>query len=360
MLPKTVHQNNSSQAERPAHRRFFLHPATIMIFMAVGVLIAGYTYKAVAASFSVTAVVSAPALTSGAYIDYPSDGQTITTSPIVVQGTCPDNSYINLYDNSLFAGVAWCSPDNTFSITTDLYSGQNSLQAQDFNVTDQAGPSTPVVTVNYVEPTTSSGSETSSPSTPATGSGSNASSPKSSSSSSTNTAPTLLISAAYHYQTFTTQSAFTWSLSLKGGIPPYVIVVNWGDGTSTTYRYKTDPDFNIRHTYAKPGYYVIIVKATDSSGYSRIIQLAALIMKPGSPGIFLPGGITGSGCSKLSCTSQQSNSFINLLHHIKTWIWITWSSYAVVLLMLISFWLGQREEDYQLINRRFKYAHRRR
>jgi len=356
---------------RPLHKRLFLHPIFVMIFLCVSVLIIGYTYHVVAASYTVSAIVDAPLLSEGATILSPVDGDTITNAPIVVSGTCPYQSYIKLYDNTLFSGTAWCTAGGTFQITTDLYSGTNSLLAQDYNITDQPGPASPAVTLTYTPPK--------SPSQPTGGSSSSSSSTIKTSETETvipatrGTTP-LVLTSDFHYQTFVENDVFVWTLDVEGGIPPYAITANWGDGTSSAYNFNSDPQFQITHTYNKTGYYPIIVNSTDKVGNTRMLQLAALIRLPGNANIFNPvvgatacglsGSSTKSGCttSPSSGTTQPSSfSFNRIIKSFKGWMWLAWSSYLIILLMIISFWLGEREEYYHIFRKKkLNYAHKRR
>src|SRR5690242_3374732 len=84
---------------RPIHHRFLLHPATGMMVLAAGVLIAGWTFRAAADSYTVTGKIPAPPLTDGATITSPADGSTTAVTPIDIGGSCPDNSYVNLTRN---------------------------------------------------------------------------------------------------------------------------------------------------------------------------------------------------------------------------------------------------------------------
>ncbi len=360
--------SKAAKSKRAVHKRFFLHPMTIMVMLVAGVFIAGYTYKAVADSFTVTAEIQAPALTDGSYITSPTDNQSFKTDMIEVVGTCPSSSYTKLYDNSLFVGVAWCSPSNTFQIAAQLYYGNNILQAQDYNITDQAGPVTPTVTAIYEPVSSSSGGGTGGNggiSTP--GHSSVASQHTSSSAGSAEAATPLLLTSDFQFKTEIVNSVFSWSIDLSDGFPPYYVNANWGDGSSTNYTFKTDPVFSITHPYLNPGYYPIIVKAVDSRGSGRIIQLAALIKKANTGDIFALGGTSSGSCSangsSNSCpaTLSSSSSFLGrIFGHIKAWVWVTWSTYTIILLMMISFWLGEREEDYHIFRRRYKYAHKHR
>ena len=106
-----------------------------------------WTYKAVA-DVTINAARYAQPLTEGATIIDPVDGTTLSgQAPITVSGTCPDSSYVKVYSNGIFKGVSLCNTDQTFQIQVSLFNGSNTLLAQDFNVTDQAGPVTPSILV---------------------------------------------------------------------------------------------------------------------------------------------------------------------------------------------------------------------
>ena len=332
-----------------------LHPVTVLILLCVGVFIIGWTYQTIADDYTVTAVVPAAPLEEGATITYPADGATLTTTPTTVSGTCPDASYVKLYDNGLFSGVAWCAANNTFVLETDLFSGTNTLLAEDFNVTDQQGPITPSISVDYQAPVNSSPSTSASSTAPASSSATNAATTNSVTANLAT--PPLLLTTDFHYQTYTTGSNFTWSITINGGTPPYVITVNWGDGQTTTTTYNTDPTFQIAHTYKKQGYYPIMVHASDASGGQRVLQLAALIKLPGAAGIV--SGNAGNGSSSIPAAPAKQSGMQAFLSSTKGWLWLAWPSFIIVLLMMLSFWLGEREE-YQAIIKRQQKRHLRR
>lgn len=376
----TVRKKQPSKAKKLRHK-IVLHPITVMLVLCIGVFIITYTLKAVADSYTVSAIVPAPMLSSGAYITDPTSGQTFTNSSLNVSGTCPNLSYIKLYDNNIFVGVAWCLPNETFLIATQLYEGQNNLQVQDYNVTNSPGPVTSIVPVSYNQVNSSQGSSSSSSSNSSSTSSSSSSASSTGSSNSSNsssnnqnsseslTAP-LLLTGDYQFKATEVGIPFTSSITLQGGNPPYYVTVNWGDGSSTAYTFDTDPTFTIKHIYYNQGYYPVLVKVADTKGTDRDLQIAALIKQPGSSDVFLPttsstsgkqGSSNSSNCTNKACNQQaivelpKSNASVTgFLASIKSWVWIAWSSYAVVLLMMISFWLGEREEDYHLFKHRLR------
>lgn len=308
--------------ESPMHKRFLLHPATIMMLLVAGVLISGWTLRATADSYNVTAKVPAPPLTEGATITSPADGATSTVSPITVTGTCPDSSYVKLTRNGTFSGVAYCAADLTFSITTSLSVGANVLNAQDYNVTDDPGPVTSDITVTYAPPSpppTPTGSTTSSGgTTPTVGS----------------VPAPLSLSSDYHFQAFNSGSTFSWSLDLQGGAPPFDVHTNWGDGQTTYMQVPKDETFTISHHYSQPGVYPIKVSITDVKGASIMIQLVAFI-RLSALGTIGQGAASGTGLlpSILSAISSGTNR----------WLILAWPIYITVLLMAISYWLGEQQ-----------------
>ncbi len=118
-----------------------LHPATIFMLLCVGVFLVAWTFRTFAQNITVTASVLAPLPSSAAEITYPVTNVHFTASTLTVLGTCPSNTYIELYRNGSFSGLANCGPGvTTYQIVTDLSVGSNTLYTRVFNVTDNEGP----------------------------------------------------------------------------------------------------------------------------------------------------------------------------------------------------------------------------
>lgn len=223
--PKKAAIKRRIRQQRPLHIRMILHPITVMVILCVGVLIIGWTAHVIGDYYTLTAKVAAPPLPDGAVITSPAEATVLAKTPVDVTGTCPDSSYVKLTRNGTFSGVAWCAADNTYLITTDLYAGQNVLQAQDYNITDDAGPSTPSVTVTYNPPAPP---PTKNPGT-TSGSSSKTSTPKSTTpttTTSTSSSP-LLLSGDFHYQAYFTGRNYAWTLHVSEGKVPYSVVTSW-------------------------------------------------------------------------------------------------------------------------------------
>jgi hypothetical protein len=311
-----------------------LHPGSVFGVLIVGVLLCGVSVRAIADQLHVTARIPAPPLTEAATITTPIDGQTFTASPITVTGTCPDNSYVNLYRNGMFSGVSLCVGQN-YSIDTDLFVGRNTLLVQAYNSTDDAGPSTPSIDVTYAPPATG-GSPDQQYVPAAPGTTGNDGTPS-------EQAGPLLLWSDYRFSVFTAKSSFTWKMSFQSGKPPFSVKVNWGDGSDSGFSIANHDEFEINHTYDRPGYYTVFITGKDALGKETHLQLLALIKLPGALGT-IGSIISGKGDSQAPPLNFR-------------WLLVAWPAYLVIALMVLSFWLGERREYLQLIGRPQRRRH---
>jgi hypothetical protein len=337
--PKLVHHDKKQikkviKSDLPLHRRVLFHPVTLFFLLCLGVLIIGWTYRVVADFYTVTAEVQAAILTQPAIITSPPDGYDTSTELLTVSGTCPYGSYVNLYDNAVFSGVAWCAQGGTFSIQMDLSVGQNNLTVQDYNITNDPGSTASGITVIY-------GPIVPSPSSPA--------SPTSPTQTTKTivpelTYPPLDLRSTFLFQTFLERHQFSWKIDVSGGKAPYIINVTWGDDQTTAYSLTKAGSINITHVYNKGGYYTILVEGVDSVGDQKILQLAALILYPGQSGFTLTPNTRPPPSGGLSIGKLFSNN---------KWLIVAWPSYLIILLMATSFWLGERREYDKLLRDQF-------
>lgn len=301
-----------SSKNRGRKRLIFGYPLLLFLLLCVGVYLVAWTIKGSTDSIFVSATVKAQAVTSPAVITSPADGTRFTSVPIVVKGTCPPNAaYVEIYRNNFMSGTAMCSPGGDFQLSTDLFSGQNVLVAHVFNVTDGEGPVSNPVTVYYNAPQQPSASQ----STP-----------------SQTAVPPLTLKTAFVYKGYYVGQTVEWPLGISGGTAPYSISVDWGDGSTSSIIRQAEGDFKISHKYNKPGAdhgsYTIRVNAADQSGQKAYIQFFVIVnTQPNS-------GLAGNIFSKPP-PSLGSN---------KNWLWVAWPSYILVVLLTVSYWLGEREE----------------
>jgi hypothetical protein len=397
-----------------------------MVLLCVGVILSGSTYRSIAASYDVTATVEAPLPGGPATIFNPVAAQHVSVQQITVSGSCPVATYVKLYRSGNFSGVSNCS-SQAFQIQTSLVPGANQLEAKVYNVTNQEGPTSPVVTVNYDEttvepplppaqtPTTmwvsgvednvyQEGSATQVTSSRPTVSGwappfadivvtfhSEPSTCRTKSDATgwwtctlshslpdglhhvditasdgqgwSMTLPTfnirvqsiipnllrppstraaLLISSEYKYQTHYEGQPFTWSLAVHGGKAPYTVVVDWGDESQSTYKRDGGAEFALTHAYPDVKTYTVFVKATDSDGAVALLQLSAVV----------------KGQTVGAASIANSGPLATLFASVQHYLWIVWPVYIAVVLMAVSFWLGEQDVYQRMRARRLAHAGR--
>jgi hypothetical protein len=336
------------------------YPLLTMIVLCVGVLIGGWTQIVKAdtpvgspqlqASYTVRASVPAPLPTQPATIASPADNQHFNEKPIIVSGSCPvdaNGGYVSIYRNNFYSGTAICDNTGHYQLSIDLFSGANQLVARIYNFTDGAGPDSVPVTVYYDAPTpvtTPVQGSTSTKTKSATQGFSINSSPVSG--SSTTAAVPLTLSTDFTIRGYYVGQQSVWQLDPEGGTAPYAIAIDWGDGSNGVVSRGTSGVTKITHTYEKPGgfhgSYIVKFTVTDAAGNQTFLQLLVVVNNRHPAAVGSTQGNNGAGFSS------------GVLHFLRVYIW---PSYGLVLLMLVSFWLGERREFHLLRARRKRVHH---
>lgn len=318
-----------------------------MLLLIVGVFLVSWTRGVKAdplvtrqGSYSLTVSVPGPPPSQAAIIDVPHEGQKFTSQPITVSGDCPVDTYEVLYRNGAFSGVALCDYTGHYSMTTGLFPGNNQLKVRDFSPTDVAGPWSNTVNVSYnpSQPVTppSTGEPGNNPST------TNSGGPKV-------YGEPLIFKTNFVYTGHYVGQATTWQLDIEGGEAPYAVSVDWGDGAQSLVSRSRAGNFTITHIYQKPGSgyrgsYVTKFTASDQNGNLGFLQLMAIVNNPpsstahGHAGI---GSTNGNGQSGSSGGILTKSYLLTILKYV-------WSSYLFAVLLLLSFWLGERREYQRL------------
>ncbi len=294
-----IHSHTTKPRKRrfhPVHKRIALHASSILLLMGGGFLplpfqVAGDT----TADLHVSAKVAAPIPPDPAVITSPADGDHFDTADITVNGTCPDNSYIEVFVGDQMAGVSNCT-SNTFSVPATLQPGANIVSAKVFNITDDEGPASTPITVYYdppVEPEPTTPAEE--PATPG---------------------PPPSVSVPYTYTVHKPGELWEWSVMLTGGKGPYQVVIDWGDGTIERFTVAEPSTFTVSHIYTKAGTYYPLITITDADGNITRVQLLAVVRE-------LPSVVTLQFLQEvLSNTSP----------------WVAWPVYISATLGVGTFW----------------------
>lgn len=243
-------------------------------------------------SIGLEGTISTAPPTRGATIVVPSNGAVFTAVPITVSGLCPSGLLVKIFSNNIFVGSTVCS-NGSYSLQVDLFSGQNDLVARVYDALDQAGPDSNTVTVTFNDAQFAQfGTQ-------------------------------LTLSSAYAERGAPPGSELDWPILLSGGVGPYAISVDWGDGSAPDLLSATAPGtITLKHIYRTTGVFKVIVKATDKNGETAFLQLV--------------GQATGAVQSN---TKNGSNVIIE-----KDVLW--WPALAMLPLVFAAFWIGHRHGLY--------------
>jgi hypothetical protein len=303
---------------RRRQKRLIHYPVVLFVVLCFGVLLVCWTVNAFADSITVRATVPASLPSVAATITNPSDGAHLTFVPTSVSGTCPTNTYVEIFRNDVLSGTVLCQADNTYQLLIDLFAGKNELVPHVFNLTDNEGPIGLTTTVYYDVP-----QQPTNPSLP---------SPEISTSKPTSNVEPLTLTSDFKVRGFYVGQNVKWELQITGGVKPFAVNVNWGDGKNSVISISKPGKFTIEHKYmAMGGYrgsYPVKISASDSEGRQTYLQIF-IVVNPKSPSIV--GNIY----------TPPSSSFFSTHEYLLKFLW---PAYAVVALMALSFELGEREE----------------
>lgn len=321
---KIVHRGHTG---RKLHRSHTSYPLLAALLLMVGVLLTAMTLQVRAADVVVTAVANGPAPAQAAVILSPSNNDRFTDSSVPVSGTCEAGYYIKLFRNNIFSGATICTPGGTFSIITDLFLGRNDLQARTFNIADNEGPPSNIVTVYYDSPDAGGPTDPIDPSRPGT--------PPYQPGGQPDPSVPFYLSTEYFFKAAYSGQKITWDFEIFGGKGPYTAYAVWGDGYSGHKLVRDGNKFALSHTYKTlkdvREYYSVTVRVVDSQGFTASLQLIAIMNDPNV--------ISGALVRPNDPRPLGSTNFLSGI------LKFVWSVYGILLLMGICFWLGERRGE---------------
>lgn len=254
-------------------------------------------------SYGLEATKKQPPPSVGATISTPGNGASFSTSPITVNGICPNGLLVQVYDNGVMVGSVMCSGGN-FSLQVSLFAGTNELSATVYDDLDQAGPVSNTVSVTYTDTHLSA------------------------------FGALVTLTSSYGRRSANAGTELDWPLQLSGGTGPYAFSINWGDGTPTQLKSQALAGLvTIAHTYKKAGIYSVNITVTDVNGVSAFLQVIAV-----------SNGIVDSPSSTKS--SSSPNGVVTK---------VVWIPTVISLVLLIpTYWLGRRSQLVSLRNKMLK------
>jgi len=244
-------------------------------------------------SAGVEGTIPSPVPTQAATIVSPANGATFTSIPVTVSGLCKTGLLVKIFSNNIFVGSVVCTA-GSYTLQVSLFSGKNELVARVFDALDQQGPDSNKVTVTFNDAQFSEFSTH------------------------------VLLTSQYARRGASPNQRLEWPVILSGGVGPYAISSDWGDGKAASLRSEAFPGvITLAHTYASSGTYNVIFKATDHNRTEAFLQVVAVI--------------SGNTSGKQSNDSGGGSTI--------TRTQILWQPAAALLVFVFaSFWLGRRYE----------------
>jgi len=259
-------------------------------------------------AYGLEATKTQPPPTKGATITTPGNGASFTTPTTTVNGLCPKDLLVEVYDNGVLVGSVMCK-NGSFSIQISLFAGANELTAIVYDDLGQAGPTSNTVKITFTDTHfTAFGQQ-------------------------------ITLTSSYGRRSAAAGSELTWPLQLSGGTGPYAFSVDWGDGTPSQLKSQSLAGVvNISHVYKQAGIYQVNIKVTDKNGVSSFLQVVAVAN----------GKVDGSSSSTPSAPNTSGSTVVVQPQ-------ILWVPTIIALLLLIpSFLLGRMSQVVSLRNKMLK------
>lgn len=327
---------------RSLHHRHTSHGVLLVALLLTGVLLFANlgTLRAYGVTHNgtnvVSVTVSGKAPNKGASINFPSN-QTATKAPIVeVTGDCTSSTVVATYNKGVFAGSSLCSVEGGYTTTIPLNNGTNVLQSENYDALNQAGPSTPKVTIVREQVATVA---TNNP----VQSIQVATSPADITplaipvddtttidihqkpcydqrdvDANINTWPTIRVTCISR-NVFAGEN-FSLPVSIDGGTAPFALSIDWGDDF-TELKSITNNELNtFQHVYRQTGGISVKMKMTDAIGQTSFMQ--SVVAVNGAP-------------------VPATSSFASLAGGIENiWTEAPVPMYWVAVTLVVGFWIG--------------------
>jgi hypothetical protein len=144
----------------------------------------------------------------------------------------------------------------------------------------------------------------------------------------------LKITSSYQYQAYLPNQLSKITLNLAGGNGPYVVTVNWGDNQVTSQVIAASGLFTLTHRYSSSlvllKTFTAKVTVIDGTGQATNSQFITVVRNPAA--------------TATNIQYQPPTFWHAVLSDVHDWLWLLWPAYLIVIMMLVSFVLGERKQ----------------
>lgn len=273
----------------------------VLLSLALFCALCGLSTRARAETYNVSAVVPYRTPAVATTIDASLAGLSTTTQSQRIFGTCEVASppyVVSILRSGVVVGSTACSPSGTYQVDISLVLGTNGLTAKTSNLNGEYGPDSAVTTITYSLPPV----------------------PQTVQETQQATSSLALSTEQPFIPLAVGQTTATLSVVVGGGESPYLIELNWGDGTVEQKKVDAPGTYSFTHEYAKTTTYQAKAVVTDVLGVSRT-QYFAVVSAAASKPADTTTSSTGNSSLTAKCGSWAS----------KWWSWV---------LLIIGFILG--------------------
>lgn len=212
---------------------------------------------------TVSGTIPTPPPQDAPTIDQPKNDATFNQKNITISGQCTAGLTVRIFSNNIFVGSTVCQDDDTYSLRADLFLARNDLVARQYDTLNQSSPDSNQITVYYSAPRpTVPGDDSQQPPSVAHFQ--------------------LVIDYDYTVQSIFAGQAFLLPIQFRGGTAPYVVTIDWGEGSSNSFNRNNTNGFDTSFIYEKPGTYIVGIRVQDSAGQEAYLQFVLIVN--GEPG----------------------------------------------------------------------------
>lgn len=225
----------------------------------------------------------------------PTNNVATQDSTVNVTGACPNGLLVKIYNNGIFAGATMCER-GTYQLDIAVFNGENELVARVFDALDQEGPESNRRRVTYRDAQFEEfGAH-------------------------------VTITSQYARRGAQPSQKLTWPVIISGGVGPYALTVDWGDGSpDSLYSVSGPGEVMIDHVYKTAGTYDVFVRVVDKNrteGFLRVVAVSA-----------------GNASGVEKAEDKQGDTKLPIDRRI-----LLVALGIVIILLPTSFWLGRRYE----------------
>ncbi len=284
---------------------------------------------------AITAIVPGAPPITGAIITAPLDKSSVKQALLTVSGTCPGGTLVSVYNNGLPSASSMCAGTDTFNVTVQLIRGNNTLQAQNYDALNQAGPVTGQIGIQYapdVPPTVVVPAAVNKPadisvvpSIQTVVVAQPADHPCFDDPTTTPDSNILTLVTPCITRNIFVGQKLNLPVNFWGGLEPYSLSIDWGDQTDAQFfSFSSKGRQTLDHTYQAPKVKNISLQLADATGLTYQTRSVADIIASNTTTNNSAGAAADSSTSSLT----------------STWVEASVPLYWAAVALFLGFWVG--------------------